>query len=126
MGPDAGQDAIAACEQKLQACFAALAPDASAPPPFAGLDAGFPPFPGLDAAPPTFPGFDAGAFKPPSLDGGLTFPPFPDAGLPPIGFPDGAAPPSSACFDDLNKCLSQSKDPQTCMTQVMSCVQKSF
>jgi hypothetical protein len=122
MGPDAGPDAIAACMQSVQACFAALTPDAGSFP-VPSFDAGSFPIPSFDAGSFPMPSFDAGAF-PPFPDGGLpTFPPFPDAGFPSAGFPDGAAPPSQACFDNLNDCLSHSKDPTSCFAQVTSCVQ---
>jgi hypothetical protein len=106
MGIDASLDAIEACEQQVQSCFAALAPS---------FDAGaFPPFPDAGLQPPPFP--DGGLQPPP-------FPPFPDAGFPPVVFPDGGAMPGSACFDKLNACVATSKDPQSCMTQAMSCLQ---
>jgi hypothetical protein len=116
MGIDASQDAIEACEQQVQSCFAALAPS---------FDAGaFPPFPDAGLQPPPFP--DGGLQPPPFPDGGLQpppFPPMPDAGFPPVAFPDGGAMPGSACFDKLNACIASSKDPQSCMTQAMSCLQ---
>jgi hypothetical protein len=119
--------AIATCQQQLESCLEALVADAGLPPVVA-FDAGSLPSPGslFDGSLPPVVTFDAAGFPfgddaaipslPPILD---------DAGL----SEDAALSAVSAvdsCIQTLQSCLSSSTDPQTCASQVVTCLQQAI
>ncbi|MGO8997718.1 MAG: hypothetical protein ACLQVI_30745 [Polyangiaceae bacterium] len=120
--------AIAACEQQLKSCLEALIDDAGLPPVGLGsFDAGSLPSPGsfFDGSLPPVGSFDGGGGALPILDDAGFLPIFDDAGLPPITFPFDAGS-VSACIQSLQSCLSSSTSPQTCATQVATCLEQAI